>query len=225
MEFENRNTRPEGSSNLPLIVLIALVCIIAALFYVGWKYQMGSSDEKLTNVTPDSMAVAISKPDVLEEATIDETPIKQGEKKTVNEKIDDEATATAPLEKPKKEKKKELEKPKEEIKKVKIPVGGESLTHTVQAGETFYGVANRYNLKFGTLQNLNPDIKPEGVKSGVTKLNVKIQAVHTVGAGDILRVVAKKYGITVEQLMAANKKTKNMAERGEKLVIPFGDKK
>lgn len=225
MEFENRNTRPEGSSNLPLIVLIALVCIIVALFYVGWKYQVGSSDEKLTNVTPDSMAVAISKGEILEEASIDESPIKQGEGKNINEKIDDEATANAPSEKPKKEKKKELEKPKEESKKIKMPTGGESMTHTVQVGETFYGVANRYNLKFGTLQNLNPDVKPEGMKSGVTKLNVKIQAVHIVGAGDILRVVANKYGITVEQLMAANKKTKNVSERGEKLVIPFGDKK
>lgn len=223
MEFENRNTRPEGSSNLPLIVLVALVCIIAALLYVGYKSQIVSSDEKLTNITPDSMAVAISKGDVLEEASIDETPIKQGEGKTVNAQIDDEATATS--EPPINEKKKEVEKPKVETKKIKVPSGGESITHTVQAGETFYGVANRYNLKFGTLQNLNPDVKPEGVKSGVTKLKVKIQAVHIVGAGDILRVVAKKYGITVEQLMTANKKTKNVSERGEKLVIPFGEKK
>jgi LysM repeat protein len=42
-----------------------------------------------------------------------------------------------------------------------------------------------------------------------------------VGPGDILRVVADKYGVTVEQIMAANKKTKNFAERGEKLIIPF----
>jgi LysM repeat protein len=37
----------------------------------------------------------------------------------------------------------------------------------------------------------------------------------------VLRVVAKKYGISKQALMDANKKTKDMADRGEKLIIPL----
>jgi LysM repeat protein len=46
-----------------------------------------------------------------------------------------------------------------------------------------------------------------------------------VGPGDVLRVVASKYGISKDALMKANGKTKDFAERGEKLTIPFPDKK
>ena len=98
---------------------------------------------------------------------------------------------------------------------------GETITHTVQAGETFFGIANRYNISKATLQSLNPDVKADGIKVGVTKLKVKIRTIHTVGAGDVLRVVAQKYGISKQALMDANKKTKDMAERGEKLIIPL----
>jgi LysM repeat protein len=105
-----------------------------------------------------------------------------------------------------------------------VAVGGSAYRHTIKAGETFYGVANRYNLKASTLKALNPDVPEGSVKAGVTRLNVRVQAVHTVGAGDVLRVVAAKYGITKEALMEANYKTKDMATRGEKLVIPMPSK-
>ncbi len=105
-----------------------------------------------------------------------------------------------------------------------VAASGSAYRHTIKAGETFYGVANRYNLKPSTLKALNPDVPENSVKSGVTKLNVRIQAVHTVGPGDVLRVVAAKYGITKEALMQANYKTEDLATRGEKLVIPLKTK-
>jgi LysM repeat protein len=104
---------------------------------------------------------------------------------------------------------------------VKLPAGGTTVTHTVADGQTFYGIANRYNVKWETLKKLNPQVEDASIKVGVTKLRIPVRAVHTVGPGDILRVVAQKYGITVEQLMAANGKTKNVATRGEKLIIPY----
>ena len=115
---------------------------------------------------------------------------------------------------------KKEEKPKEEPKKIEIPKG-ETISHTVQSGETFYGIANRYNISKSTLQALNPGVSQEGIKVGVTKLNVKVQGIHTVGPGDVLRVVAQKYGISKQALMDANKKTKDLSERGEKLIIPL----
>ena len=79
-------------------------------------------------------------------------------------------------------------------------------------------------MKVSTLKALNPDVSESSVKAGVTKLRVKTMAVHTVGAGDVLRVVAQKYGVSKEALMRANKKTKDIAIRGEKLIIPLPDK-
>ena len=74
-------------------------------------------------------------------------------------------------------------------------------------------------MKISTLKELNPGVTESDVKAGITKLNVKAMAVHTVGPGDVLRVVAQKYGVSKEALMRAN-----IATRGEKLVIPFPDK-
>ena len=101
-----------------------------------------------------------------------------------------------------------------------LEISGEKISHTVKDGETFYGIANKFNLRANTLKKLNPSVDPNGIKVGVTKLIVPIQGYHVVGPGDILKVVAKKYDITVEGLMAANGKTKNFAGRGEKLIIP-----
>lgn len=152
------------------------------------------------------------------------------EKADVEKPADEKLVVPAPKvekkeEKPKEEKAK-AEKPKEEVAivKPKIKPGGVASTYTVGAGETFYSVANRYNMKINTLKELNPDVSETDVKAGVTKLKVKAMAVHTVGPGDVLRVVAQKYGVSKEALMRANKKTKDIATRGEKLIIPYPDK-
>lgn len=129
----------------------------------------------------------------------------------------------------KKEEKPKAEKPKEEAvsaeaTRPKLKPGGVSSSYTVGAGETFYGVANRYNMKVSTLKELNPGVSESDIKAGVTKLNVRVMAVHTVGPGDVLRVVAQKYGVSKEAIMRANRKEKDIATRGEKLIIPFPEK-
>lgn len=143
-----------------------------------------------------------------------------------NEKPVAEAKPVA--EKPKVEKPVEKPKPEPVVEKptVKVAVnsGGVANTHVVKAGETFYGVANKYNMSVNTLKKLNPDVSEKEIKAGVTKLNVKVRAVHTVEAGDVLRVVAEKYGISKEALMRANGKSKDIATRGEKLIIPYPEK-
>lgn len=146
--------------------------------------------------------------------------------RTVNEEEKKEVR-NAPPDKPeeKKEEKPKEEKPKEEKKETpKIPAGGSSHTHTVRKGETIYSIATKYNLSINTLKAMNPELENNAVKSDVTKLKVKVRAVHTVGPGDVLRVVAQKYGVSKEALMKANGKTKDFAQRGEKLVIPYAEK-
>ncbi len=212
---EKRNPRPvEESSKLPTITLTVLIGIIAALLFVGWQYLSDSSisDNELTNISNDSLSVvgeSSSLPEVKEEGESSESQ--------------EEATSSDTDEPTNKEAKPEKKPAKSEEKTTKdIDLGkGEEISHTVQAGETFYGIANRYNIKWETLQKLNPNIEPNGIKVGVTKLKVKVRAVHTVGPGDVLRVVASKYGVSKELLMQANKKKKDFTERGEKLIIPL----
>lgn len=230
--FEDRppkNERPkDDSKSLPILVLGVLLAIICALFYIGWDLMSDdpSVAEDFTPNVADSVANKI--------------PTETDPEETQN--TDTVSTSNSgglpPLTLPKGDGKKpenktETEKPAEKAKptptattaaKVEMPAGSESYTYTVSEGETFNGIANRFNLKIQTLKDLNPSADPNGIKVGVTKLKVPVQAVHTVGPGDILRVVAKKYGITVEALMTANKKSKNRADRGEKLIIPIADK-
>jgi LysM repeat protein len=210
-----RNPQPaEETSKIPTITLYVLIAVVAALLYAGYQSMKNDAQvsEELVSKRPNSVAMsndngadAVVIPPPLEETGRDN--VASDDKKSV------EKPKEAEKEEPKKEEKKEE-------KKATIPTGGETISHTVQSGETFYGIANRYHLSKSALQALNPNVEANGIKVGVTKLNVKVQTIHTVGPGDVLRVVAKKYGISKQALMDANKKTKDMAERGEKLIIP-----
>lgn len=224
---EQRNERPkEPTRNLPMAVLLVLVGIICALLYIGWKYMSDdtSGGDDLTAVPADTVAKAISNQPEEEETTPNETPntattTADGLPEVSVPKVGDKNEASAT-----KEEKLKEEKPKEEKPKVEIPAGGEIYTHTVGEGETFFGIANRYNIKKETLKAMNPNVDESGIKIGVTKLKIRIKAIHTVGPGDIIRVVSNKYSVSQTLIMQANKKTKNVAQRGEKLIIPFAEK-
>lgn len=169
------------------------------------------ADAKAEEVAEDNRETTDGRPGPAEKATA---------AKAVAEKPAPKPVTAKPVEKPK------AGKPKEEVVlvKPKLKAGGVASSYTVGAGETFYGVANRYNMKLSTLKELNPGVSESDVKAGITKLNVKAMAVHTVGPGDVLRVVAQKYGVSKEAIMRANKKSKDIANRGEKLIIPFPEK-
>jgi LysM repeat protein len=211
---ENRNPRPiEETSKIPNITLLVLIAMVIALLFVGWQSMKDDApqNDELVSKRPNSVAISGQDNPVIIPPPLEET----GE-----DNVAKDVKAKTETTKEKKTEEKKTAEPKKEEKKVEIPKG-ESITHTVQAGETFFGIANRYHLSKSTLQALNPDVKPDGIKVGVTKLNVKIRTIHTVGPGDVLRVVAQKYGVSKQAIMDANKKTKDFAERGEKLIIPL----
>ncbi len=199
--MEDQNQRPDEVSNIPTITLIVLVLLIASLLYVGYGYF--SDDAQPTKYE------TVKETENVDEAQASE-PSKIKEENNITEKV---------IEKPKVEPK----KPKEDKKKLvaEIPEGGMIIPHLVENGETFFGIANRYNLKADVLRALNPDVDPQTLKVGATKLKVKIKAKHTVGPGDILSVVAKKYDITKKALMDANKLEKDFSKRGDVLIIPL----
>lgn len=250
--MEAPNPRPGQPSNLPAITLAVLVALILALLYVGYEYIADTSADakEFSNIVIDStnrQGKTTTEEPVL--INPEEAPDTAGQPLPVD--LSQSAPATAepvatadviaednretPVEKPANEKpvpekptteKPAVgEKPTAAAEKPATPkTGGVASVYTVGSGETFYGVANRYNLKVSTLKALNPGVTENSVKAGITKLTVKVRAVHTVGAGDVLRVVAQKYGISKEALMRANGKTKDLATRGEKLNIPFAEK-
>ncbi len=195
---KKKNLRPVEKSNLPIITLSVLVFLVLAMLYVGYEYisDSSSNSEEIT-----SMVVP---PDTT-------TPVNEVE----------EAETPQPLTR---ETEQKSEPKKEAVKAISAAeIGGQEITHQVKSGETFTSIASRYNLKTETLKGLNASVTD--IKAGTTKLNVQVKAIHTVGPGDVLRVVAGKYGVTKEAIMKANGKSKDFAERGEKLIIPFPSRK
>lgn len=205
MEFEDRNPKPaESSKNIPLAVLFTLIGIVCLLLWVGWKYL---SDEASTTKELSEVSNPIQN-DSLNTNVTENTEIAV-ESETIEPNTTEESKIS--------------ETKTEEPEKIASAsaIGNESYSYTVAENETFLGIANRFNLTQDQLKNANPGVDIAGLKVGVTKLSIPVQKVHTVGPGDILRVVAKKYDISVDEIMTANKKKKNFSERGEKLVIPI----
>ncbi|HEV7381043.1 MAG TPA: LysM peptidoglycan-binding domain-containing protein [Dyadobacter sp.] len=195
---KKRNVRPVEKSNLPIITLSVLVLLVLAMLYVGYEYisDSSSNSEELTSVVVDP------NPEIEQAESVEDVP--------------QPITSSEPAKSP--------EPVKEKVKEVSASsIGGEQITHSVKSGETFSSIASRYNLKLETLKGLNPSVSD--VKAGTTKLKVQVKTVHTVGPGDVLRVVAQKHGVTRDAIMKANGKTRDFAERGEKLIIPFPQRK
>ena len=105
--------------------------------------------------------------------------------------------------------------------------------HVVKQGETLYGIANLYNLEVMDLVrwnnlNLQDGIRPaqviklkesqpaETVQAAPQK---NIEIVHVVKSTDTLYSVARKYNVTIKELMEWNSKTDFTLAVGEKLTI------
>jgi LysM repeat protein len=202
----------EESSKLPVITLGILLLTLVGLIAVGFEHFVSPDKDELIKaekfVEPEEEVVA-------EAAQVDIDSIADPAdslivtKDSLLGKSEEEALA---------EQKKEAEA--EVVPEVAMPAG-KAHSVTVEKGETFSAVARKFGLKVDQLKALNPGVNPDGIKSGSTKLNVKIQAVHTVGPGDILRKVAEKYGVTKQAIMEANHKKDDITLRGEVLIIPL----
>lgn len=228
MEDSTKNPRPTANTSLPLITLLVLVGLIGALLYIGYDSladDTGNAKE-LTNVPLDTTDLALAgqtdnPEDLLPDTTNTPAPVDLSQAPApVDSSVADRSAGNVPdNDEGDGDEAKPEKKPEPPVK----PKGPTS-SYTVGDGETFYGVANRMNMKVATLKALNPGVSENGIKSGVTKLKVRVKAIHTVGPGDVLRVVAEKYGVSKEAIMKANRKTKDFAARGEKLIIPLPEK-
>lgn len=100
--------------------------------------------------------------------------------------------------------------------------------HTVAAGETLYALSKRYNVGVMDLVNWNNLKMEEGIKPGqVLKLTGPVEeetendgfVVYEVQSSDTLYSVARKYGVTIKELMDWNQKKDFSVSAGEKLRI------
>jgi LysM repeat protein len=115
--------------------------------------------------------------------------------------------------------------------------GGRPRTHTVAAGETLFGIARRYNVTTAQLRVLNPSIDPQDLEVGaVLRLPATARPptgapparptapaarrTHTVARGETLYGIARRYGVSVDAVMQANRMQEDQVRVGQTLVIP-----
>ncbi|HKI88183.1 MAG TPA: LysM peptidoglycan-binding domain-containing protein [Draconibacterium sp.] len=117
--------------------------------------------------------------------------------------------------------------------------GEKFVLHQVRTGETLFSISKKYNVDGDDLVGNNPKIKNEGVKIGEIlkipyKENADLSQTPVYKKGDPTRFeyytitsrnetpyfIAKKYGITVEEIYAYNPKVRRF-RKGTKLRIPI----
>ena len=110
---------------------------------------------------------------------------------------------------------------------LKVPVKeidlGETELYQVKAGDTLYGIANKYGITLKELKAIN-NLTSDNLAIGQL-LNVpsglSLASSYTVNPGDTLYSIAKKFETTVPKLKEANNLESNMLSVGQKLVIPL----
>jgi LysM repeat protein len=199
--------KESNSSNLPLVTLIVLLITVVALFFVGYEHFLGPDTASLAKVDK----VQVDEDDLPMEDITSSTVIRDTTSSdTTSVESSEDQTAI------------DLEKQKKEAEAEKVPEvvadepAGKTYTYQANAEESAESIAKHFGLTIEQLKALNPS----GIKGG-SKVKVKVQAVHIVGKGDVLRVVAEKYHISKKALMEANHKTEDVTMRGEELVIPL----
>jgi peptidoglycan DL-endopeptidase LytF len=109
--------------------------------------------------------------------------------------------------------------------------------HVVIKGESFYTIAKKYGVSSRGIQEVNPGVDPARLKIG-QKLAIPARTATTVAAagsgasgtnglkaytvksGDTLVAIAKKHGVSVKELQAANNLSTTRITVGQKLRIP-----
>jgi LysM repeat protein len=197
--------KENNSANLPLITLIVLLATVVALLFVGYEHFLGPETSSLTKAQTMEMKD-------------EQLPIENVESMMVISDSTDTDTASVNAD----QAAIDLEQQKKEAEAENVPeetveeTAGKSYSYQAESGETAESIAKNFGITVEQLKAMNPS----GIKAG-SKVKVKIQAVHIVGKGDVLRVVAEKYHVSKKALMEANHKKEDVTMRGEELVIPL----
>ncbi|KKM09327.1 hypothetical protein SY88_19365 [Clostridiales bacterium PH28_bin88] len=96
-----------------------------------------------------------------------------------------------------------------------------SVTYTVKAGDSLYGISQKFGVSTGDIQKAN-NLKSTAIYPGQQLQIPTGGTTYTVQPGDSLYLIAKKFGVPVEALKKANGLTGSDIRAGQKLVIPSG---
>ncbi len=191
---------------LPPITIVLILVVIAGMVYAT-----------ITPIEEENPELAQSEYDQLNQQTVysDSLPLSDVDPIQMNpaDDLDSANEVTEEL---------VVEEKVDSLKKEE-PAAPEGINYQyiVQAGDSFLGIAKRFGYSFDELQKANPDVRPSNILVGVTKIKVKVKAVHIVGPGDILGKISEKYKVSKELLMRANSKKQDIALRGEEIIIPI----
>ena len=109
---------------------------------------------------------------------------------------------------------------------------GKYLYHTVQQGETLFGISREYGIQIAEIRDLNPEIGSD-LKLGqillipaLEKEKTDTAKIYSVKIGDTWYGIARSLGISIEQLQASNKQFSKEAvlKPGDKVLIPSAGK-
>lgn len=104
----------------------------------------------------------------------------------------------------------------------------EYLVYTVLNGDSLWSIASKYNISVDDLKLANKltssflAVGQQLIIPTVLPTPPPPANVYIVKSGDSLWTIANQYGITVEQLKAANNLTANLLTIGQELIIPTG---
>lgn len=107
--------------------------------------------------------------------------------------------------------------------------------HKVKSGQTLYSLSRRYGTSVQSIRDENGGLSaglkvgqtlkiPYGkeIKEAVSETIPSDARVHTVGKGETLFSISRKYGLKVEELKTLNKLTSNALALGQKLIVEAG---
>ncbi|TCL57871.1 LysM repeat protein [Hydrogenispora ethanolica] len=104
--------------------------------------------------------------------------------------------------------------------------------YTIQAGDTFIGIARRFGYPLDALLAINPGLDPDRLQVGQTVCLPPAPGggpfpcyggtIYRVRPGDTLYAIARRYGLTPQQLLAANPDLRdpNALQPGQPVCIP-----
>jgi murein DD-endopeptidase MepM/ murein hydrolase activator NlpD len=110
----------------------------------------------------------------------------------------------------------------------------EETVHTVQKGETFFSIARSYNMSTDELMKFNGISDPTKLQAGqrlkipgtaaggdAGAASVGSGVYHKTGKGDTFYSITRRYGVTLDALLAANSLGKDyVLKEGDVLLIP-----
>lgn len=103
----------------------------------------------------------------------------------------------------------------------KIEQEKNTITYTVQKGDSLYSIARKYSTTIDKIKDLN-NLTTNLLSIGQVLLiptNTNLETTYTVQKGDFLYSIAKKYNTTVDKLKQLNNLTSNLLSIGQILIV------